>query len=218
MPDPHLLPITDRTWMRLVQANREAVNEGWAQPGIFGTGIGPAYRHGAPRSVLYVGKSAGPLAGAVGSGEVQSASVQASTDWMIGRRNLSAFWQLIDIFDRSRRSIAWTNVCKMDRRAGDRPPSGEQWKQIQDVCLTALSEEIDSLAPHTLLFATSDAYRADVDHLLRLKGYMQQPAPFDDGWTGLYVTSEGSRAITTKHPQGWPSANRKMVIDLLRRA
>lgn len=118
MTDSKPLPITDATWQRLVAANEEAVANGWAQPGIFGTGVGPDYRAGTSGSILYVGKSAGPRGSQVGSTHHQAASIDASTTWMIERRNKSAFWQMIDSIDRTRRTLAWTNVCKMDRQGG----------------------------------------------------------------------------------------------------
>lgn len=64
------------TWRRLVEANRSAA---WAERGVFATGIGPEYLPGGRSSLLYVGKSAGPLGAAVGSGEDQIRSASAST-------------------------------------------------------------------------------------------------------------------------------------------
>jgi hypothetical protein len=198
-------------------ANHKAVSQGWADPGVFGTGVGPDYVLGGPKSVLYVGKSAGPLSATVGSGHDQSANAEASRKWMTERCNRrSAFWQFIELLDPTRRTIAWTNVCKMDRKGGDRPPHGAHWEQVRDVCLAALGEEITSLAPHTVLFATSGAYRTDVQRLLQGLGYWFRLLPLDDGWTSLHVGPGGARAIMTKHPQGWPAADRKKVIELLK--
>src|SRR4051794_27975946 len=87
------LPITDGTWKSLTDANREAVAAGWAQAGVFAPGVGPEYAPGEFGSLLFIGKSAGPLGNAVGSCDDQQASARASTQWMIERRNTSAFWQ-----------------------------------------------------------------------------------------------------------------------------
>jgi hypothetical protein len=218
MTDRRTPPISEATWQRLVQANQNAVQDGWAELGIFGPGIGPDYEPGGDCSILYVGKSAGPRGTEVGSVCDQRTSVEASTTWMIERRNRSAFWQLIDAVDPTRRSIAWTNVCKMDRKGGDRPPTGSQWRRVSEVCQSAIKEEINSLSPHTILFATSDAYRSDIEHLLHDLGYCRQALPFDDGLTSLYATQTGARAVMTRHPQGWPSEDRAKVIDLVKSA
>src|SRR3954452_2881997 len=121
------LPISEATWRRLTKANEEAVAAGWAEPGVFATGIGPKYSAGQTNSLLYVGKSAGPLGKAVGSCQDQRASARESRDWMTGRKNKSAFWQFVDRVDRTRETIAWTNVCKMDRKGGKRPPTEREW-------------------------------------------------------------------------------------------
>ena len=209
-----MLPISYANWQRLTEANRMAVQNGWAAPGVFATGIGPDYR---PGGFLYVGKSAGPLAEAVGSGTDLAVSMEASTRWMIERRNLSAFWQFVDRIDRTRRSIAWTNVCKMDVRGGGRPPLGRQWQQVAESCMATLREELDVLAPKVVVFAISKAYLPDTEAMLSTMGYRRVPSHLDgDGWTTLYVAGSGRYAITTRHPQGWPSPDRDRVIDQLR--
>jgi hypothetical protein len=147
----------------------------------------------------------------------QTASAEASKRWMTDEGYRSSFWQLIDMVDRTRRRIAWTNVCKMDRQGGKRPPTGSQWKQVRDVCLLALGEEIHNLSPATVLFVTGNAYRCDIERFLDGMGYCQQPPPFDDGWTKLYATRNGKRAVMTRHPQGWSTSNREKVIDLVKR-
>jgi hypothetical protein len=80
----------------------------------------------------------------------------------------------------------------------------------------ALEEEIKSLSPATVLFATSDAYRADIVSLLDGLGYCQQFLSFDDGRTRLYAKANGARAIMTRHPQGWSVSNREKVIGLVK--
>src|ERR1700730_14447390 len=121
------LAISESTWGRLLKANEESVQTGWANRGVFATGIGPDYQRGMAGSLLCVGKSAGPLAQAVGSCCDQAESSRASTEWMIERRNKSAFLQFIDKIDSTRRRIAWSNVCKMDRIGGQRPPTDANW-------------------------------------------------------------------------------------------
>ena len=76
------MPISSRTWDGLVAANHRAHSSGWAEKGVFGTGIGPDYK---PGGILWVGKSAGPLGSAVGSTHSQAESVAASTRWMVQR-------------------------------------------------------------------------------------------------------------------------------------
>jgi hypothetical protein len=46
---------------------------------------------------------------------------------MIELRNMSAFWQFADRIDPTRRRIAWTNICKMDRIGGKTPPKECEW-------------------------------------------------------------------------------------------
>lgn len=70
--------ISDEVWSALVSANERAVANGWAEPGVFGPGVGPAYEVGGHSSVLYVGKSAGPLGSRVGSSFDQALNAEAS--------------------------------------------------------------------------------------------------------------------------------------------
>jgi hypothetical protein len=209
------LPISDETWGRLVEANRRGCEDGWASPGVFGTGIGPEYRQGG---LLYVGKSAGPLHEALGSGRDQVASIRASTDWMIQRRNLSAFWQFADRIDQTRRSIAWTNVCKMDRIGGNTPPKMGEWAKVRDVSIAALSEELQATDPKVTVFAISDTYRSDVEKMLTAMGYQEicfQLAA--DPWTtAMGLDGERKYAVLTRHPQGWPNAFRDPVIEFVK--
>jgi hypothetical protein len=207
-------PITNAVWDRLVEANQKAVVTGWAAEGVFGTGVGPDYKRGAADSLLYVGKSAGPLGRAVGSCADQATTGMASTQWMVERKNLSAFWQFVDKIDPTRRRIAWTNICKMDRKGGERPPNDTEWAQVSDTCIGALAEEIVFLAPQVTVFATSGFYQSDVSELLRRMSYASVPVGFDDGWTSCFRSPEGRYAILTKHPQGWDRASRDRVIDL----
>jgi hypothetical protein len=209
------LPITDATWGRLVEANRRGCEDGWASPGVFGTGIGPEYGAGG---LLYVGKSAGPLHGAVGSGCDQVASVSASTAWMIQRRNLSAFWQFADRIDQTRRSIAWTNVCKMDRIGGNTPPKMDEWAKVRDVSVAALSEEMETIDPKVTVFVISDTYRSDVGSMLAKLGYRDyHPQLAGDRWTKALALGEGRKyAVLTRHPQGWPNVFRDPVIEFVK--
>lgn len=199
--------ITEEVWNDLCDANRRAVSDGWAEAGVFGTGIGPEYVTGGANSILYVGKSAGPLGAAVGSVYEQLASSNASMSWMVERRNLSAFWQLIDRFDSTRRSISWTNLSKFDRAGGTRPPSQLEWGQIKGVCLRALESEWTSLRPKLMLFATSDFGLAEIEHLAAAQGGIEKPMPFEDGCTRVWSFGGGQYWVKTRHPQGWRSSN-----------
>lgn len=199
------MPIWPSMWQRVVEANHAAVRAGWAEPTVFATGIGPDYPMTPGAALLCVGKSAGPLASKVGSSFNQATSHRAYTDWMIQRQNRrSAFWQAMEKIDPTRPSLAWTNVCKMDRRGGIRPPSGQEWAQVAAPCIDALREEILLVEPRVNLFATSDAHRSDVLRLLADLGYVRQALSFDDGWTSLHRAPDGGAAIMTRHPQGWP--------------
>ncbi|MER8440279.1 hypothetical protein NKH36_28455 [Mesorhizobium sp. M1312] len=141
------LPISDATWKQLTECNRVAVKQGWASPGVFATGVGPEYDPTSNLALLYVGKSAGPLGTLVGSNTNQTTSGAASTKWMVEKRNKSAFCQMIDLIDPSRRRIAWTNISKMDEVGGSRPLPANRWPAIAEPHLQALKEEIASLAP-----------------------------------------------------------------------
>jgi hypothetical protein len=208
------LSIAHATWQRLVEANKRAVQAGWATPGVFGTGVGPEYRADGAGSLLYVGKSAGPLGHAVGSCDDQVASGAASTAWMVGRNNKSALWQSVDKIDRTRCSIAWTNICKMDRVGGQRPPSAAEWSQVANACMAALEEEILTLSPWVTVFATSGIYQSDLRSLLARLEYRPVELDFNDGWTKCSQSPHGRFAIETKHPQGWDGASRNRVIEL----
>lgn len=208
------LPITDTTWKVLADCNREAVKQGWASPGVFGTGVGPAYDSRNQLALLYVGKSAGPLGTLVGSSFSQTLSGAASTKWMVEKRNKSAFWQMADLIDPSRRYIAWTNICKMDQVGGSRPPSLRRWRGISEPHLRALREEIRALAPKVVIFATSGYCGEAISSVLEDLGYKSRALGFRDGHTKLTATSDGAFAIETRHPQGWLSSERNRVVDL----
>ena len=73
--------------------------------GIFGTAKGPEYGQDGYPTLLYVGKSDGPLGSEAGSAYDQDTSCQASTKWMLEFRNRSPFWQFVDHIDPSRQHI-----------------------------------------------------------------------------------------------------------------
>ncbi len=208
-----LQTIKTSTWSELVKANAEAVDAGWAERGVFATGIGDRYKAGG---ILYVGKSAGPLGTNVASGLVLHENIAASTRWMLEKRNLSAFWQMIDRLDPTRRNIAWTNICKMDEKGGKRPPV-RYWPELAAVHIEALNDEIAALKPAMILMATSGFGAHDVRGLIADLGFKQQVLDFNDGRTRLYRTSDGRACIETRHPQGWPNFERDRVIELVRR-
>ncbi len=201
------LPIKAATWKSLVDANKAS---SWAGCGVFGTGIGRGYQ--SSRHLLYVGKSAGPLGSQVGSGLDQAESSKASTDWMEGRKNLSAFWQFVDKIDPTRHRLAWTNICKFDCHGGKKPPSAKQFAEIAEVCMAALGEEIRFLSPKITVIAASDAYAQAVTDLLEELNFK----PIDHGdtldLTTCYEAPDGAYAIRTRHPQGWPNSKRDPVI------
>lgn len=208
----HSAAIGSRTWQALVEANHRSA---WAERGVFATGIGPDYVPNGPSSLLYVGKSAGPLGVAVGSGDEQSLSAAASTLWMISRSNKSAFWQFADKFDRTRRTLAWTNVCKMDRIGGQAPPTRREWSSIADISMTALAEEIEFLHPRMTIFAVSEFCISDLKALIRRLGFLPSELPFADGVTRYFWNADGRGIVTTRHPQGWPNVNRDEVVSFV---
>lgn len=213
-------PISDETWRNLVQANENAVAAGWAERGVFATGVGLDFVPGDPTSLLYVGKSAGPLGSLVGSVYDQQASAKASEAWMTQRRNeRSPFWQFIEKIDPWRRSIAWTNVCKMDRIGGGMQPSGRLWDGISAHCIQALKEELSALRPKVTVFAISENYRPDVQRLLTLTGYEPHTSPDLRGeLMAPFMNREGQVAFLMRHPQGWNGADRDRALACIRRA
>ncbi|WP_442921116.1 uracil-DNA glycosylase family protein [Mesorhizobium sp. Cs1321R2N1] len=136
---------------------------------------------------------------------------------MIERRNRSAFWEMVDLIDPSRRRIAWTNICKMDEVGGSRPPPPHHWQAISEPHLRALKEEIASLAPRVILFATSGYCADTIASVLGNLGYKSQTLGFRDGHTRLAATSDGAFAIETRHPQGWPTSERNRVAELAKK-
>ncbi|MGH6754337.1 MAG: hypothetical protein ACREDP_19445 [Bradyrhizobium sp.] len=160
--------------------------------------------------LLYVGKSAGPLGGAVGSSTDQEASSNASTDWMMARANETAFWQFINPIAPTRRTLAWSNVCKMDQLGGRRPPTLGMWRSVAEVSVAALRDELTALSPHVALFVTSAFGKAEMDAMLSELGYCPQSTPIDH-LARVSKTSAGRYAVQTRHPQGWQRAPRDEV-------
>ncbi|MER8848546.1 hypothetical protein [Mesorhizobium australicum] len=211
------LPITERTWKKLTDCNRFSVDAGWASSGVFAPGIGPEYDPDGRSALLYVGKSAGPLGSLVGSNHDQASSILASTKWMVERTNKSAFWQMLELIDPTRRKIAWTNICKMDEIGGSRPPSKQRWAGISSPHMMALQEEFEFLAPRVILFATSRYCEDDTGTLLAGLGYEYRALDFDDGLTRFLAGPQGKFAIETRHPQGWATSERSRVFGLVKR-
>lgn len=206
------LPITSATWTALVTANRTA--SPWAERGIFATAIGPSFDKNPRASFLYVGKSAGPLGTSVGSEYDQATSGRASLDWMLGRRNPSAFWQLVDAIAVPREEMAWTNVCKMDVKGGGKPPRGASWETIANVSRTALAEELTFLKPRVALFVTGDDYRSDVHAVLSACSY--KPLPHAAADIAVFEGIDGRRAAICRHPQGWSRDGRAVAVNFVR--
>ena len=208
-----MLTMSNQTWKELVEENGRLVTERIVEPGVFATGVGPSYKSGG---LLYVGKSAGPLGNLVGSGGDQAESIVASTSWMIERRNRSAFWQLVDLIDPTRRTIAWTNISKMDERGGGRPPREQIFLRFSAACLRALKEEMLYLQPKVSLFATSHIYGRHVDTVLQNLGFVIQAAPIEDGITMLLSNRQRQHVLLTRHPQGWTRECRDRVVTVVK--
>lgn len=206
--------ITEPTWSNLARASAAAVAAGWATPGVFATAVGPDYERGSPDAVLYVGKSGGPLIDSVGLCDDQARSSAASCRWMLGRRNPSAFWVLADLVAQ-RESMAWSNLAKIDtRRAG--PPSARQWRSISDVCLAALTEEMECLSPGKTVLAISDYQASSVRSVLRHLGFVEQSRRPDLDRSTVFADLSGRLAVITRHPQGWRCDLRDPVARFIR--
>jgi hypothetical protein len=192
-------PIQAETWQMLVETSRSCTD--WAKPGVFAPAVGPNYRPGA--GLLYVGKSAGPLGNKVGSGLSLQDSMAASLQWMVTKQNHSAYWQFVDAIDSTRKSIAWTNVCKFDSKGGN-APSGRYWRAVCEPCLAALNDELLSLKPRVAAFTISKIYRDEVFELLSSLGYKDSPdLNPEDGHSSWLRAGKDSFAVLTRHPQGW---------------
>lgn len=207
--------ISEATWRRLVSAEREAVEAGWAEPGVFATAVGPEFQPGSPRSVLYVGKSGGPRIGSVGISADQTRSAKAAAGWMLHRRNPSAFWAFADQLVDSRASMAWSNVSRIDRR-GKTPPSTAQWRQVREPCLAALREELDVLRPGLAAFVTGRFCSKDIAEVLKGAGYRACPGSPTEGVLVLFDHASGRSAAILRHPQGWTCSGRDEAARLLR--
>ncbi|MER8435400.1 hypothetical protein NKH36_19000 [Mesorhizobium sp. M1312] len=210
------LPISAHTWSRLTECNEKLANAGLSPRGVFAPASGPGYERGGRRALLYVGKSAGPLGTKVGSGSDQTSNIAASTRWMIERHNKSAFWQFAELFDRSRHSLAWTNVCKMDQGDGSRPPSLTFWGTVAAAHVQALKEEIIAFKPRVTLFVTSEFARGSIQALLEGLGYRLLPSGAGGEWTKLWSDGGHGYAVLTRHPQGWSTADRAGTVKLVK--
>jgi hypothetical protein len=195
-------PISRGTWDRLAAVADSAVRAGWAIPGVFSTAVGPDFEPRSPESVLYVGKSGGPLIDDVGLNNDQAAGEAASTRWMMQRRNPSAFWRFADLVCPNRAHLAWSNVAKIDRD-GSSPPSGSMWRQIEEVCLIALREELVRLEPMRAVFVTGSYQRESILRALSATGYRTQPSNASSAELLLLSSDDGRHAFVTRHPQGW---------------
>ncbi|MBI2719023.1 MAG: hypothetical protein HY245_16295 [Rhizobiales bacterium] len=204
--------ISVKNWNALVEMNCEAVRAGWAEAGVFATGIGP---HVKPDGLLYIGQSAGPLGADVGSDYEQSRSIAASTRWMVERLHPnSLFWHMADDLDPTRRNLAWTNVCKMDKRGGGEPPR-KYWPHLSSAHIAALHDEMDALQPRVLLFVTGSFAEHEIQELIRDRGYKHSAILLQDGVRQAFELKD-SIAIVTRHPRGWRKDKRDRVVALVK--
>lgn len=209
-------PISDRTWNQLVEINRGLSALGKSPEGVFAPAVGPKYIPGADTSLLYIGKSAGPLGTKVGSNYDQSSSITSSTNWMITKRNNSAFWKFAELFDPSRKAIAWTNVCKMDEGDGGRPPTRRFWDAVADIHVQALAEEIDRLQPRLALFVVAGFGHGAIETALQDTGYRNVPSPIG-AETRMWENDHGRYALATRHPQGWSREERAPAVSFAKK-
>ena len=211
-----LLAVSDRTWSRLVDASHAATAKGWATPGVFATAVGPEFVPGSSNSLLYVGKSGGPLIFDVGLQDDQQAGQEATTRWMIERRNPSAFWRFADMLVTRRQQLAWSNLAKIDVE-GSRPPGVRQWKQIEEPCLAALREEMQTLDPRRIVFATHKYQRGNVLAVLQGDlGFTPHGAGNKLPGAEFLTDANGRLAAIIRHPQGWHRDARDPVAQYIR--
>jgi hypothetical protein len=165
-------PISEAVWGKLIQCSRSVTVRDWATSGVFATAVGPEYVAGSVDSLLYVGRAGGPLIDSVGLSYDYLSCARAATNWMIERRNPSAFWQFADLIVSDRKQIAWSNLAKIDTRTAG-PPNANQWNTIRRECMEALSDEINFLRPARTVFVTSDFGLAEITSFLKSLQYRQ---------------------------------------------
>ena len=208
-------PISETVWNKLVQRARSVTVRDWATNGVFATAVGPDYVAGSDESILYVGKAGGPLIDSVGLSSDYLSCSRAATNWMIERRNPSAFWQFADLLVSDRRKMAWSNLAKIDTRTAG-PPSPSQWRAIRTECIEALSDEIKSLRPSRTVFVTSDFGFTDIVELLKSFHFGQVIPEAALDRTLVFRNSLGQTAVITRHPQGWEKDRRDLVARYIR--
>ncbi|MFZ1813628.1 MAG: hypothetical protein WBO55_03890 [Rhizobiaceae bacterium] len=211
-----MLPISSSTWKELVQLGKRCTESGWAEEGIFAPAIGPNYTPGSKNSILFVGKSAGPLGGNVGSSSYLRSSILASTEWMLQRHNKRGFWVVPDEIDKHRRQFAWTNVCKIDQKGKSAPPQGAYWDLVRQPCLNALRDEIFTLKPMTIVFLISNTYQFDCIDLMYNLGYEEEFQINGAQFNSIFLRNGDFKCVFTKHPQGWSVEDRAPVIRFIR--
>ncbi len=208
-------PISDHTWRRLVSASTTAAAVGWASSGVFATAIGPAFTPGSSDTLLYVGKSGGPLIDDVGVAQDQEVSREATTKWMLGKYNPSAFWVFADLLVPHRELLAWSNLAKIDTKESG-PPQGYRWTQIEEPCVAALGEEMESLKPRRVVFATSKYQRDAILRVLQDLGFTRHEVRPELDDTEFFTDADGRLAAITRHPQGWRREARDPVAQYIR--
>lgn len=206
--------ISESTWEKLISKFLDAQVQAWATNGIFATAVGDQYRRGSPDTLLYIGKAGGPLIDSVGLQQSFCNNQAAAIRWMIEKRNRSAFWVFADLICSDRRSLAWTNLAKIDTRSS-KPPSSREWKSISDVCMEALNEEIENLQPNKIVFVTAGYLDNEVEAVLKGLGFDKYDTCLDLERTTAYRDKGNRLAVITRHPQGWLTGPRNRVAKFI---
>lgn len=215
-----MFPIGRKTWARLVTDGAAAVEEGWAADGVFSGAVGPDYRCGDPSSILFIGKSLGPAGPHVRINYHQATSTANSLSWMLERERRHpghrAFWKLVDRFDRSRRSLAWTNVCKIEPSSAETPGKWQR-REVAGPCRAALAEELAYLKPRIALFVTGHSFEDEVVAVLSGLSYSPAPKVRTSEEFQCFRHSAGRYAVLTRHPTFAAAEWFEEAVDICRR-
>lgn len=200
-----------QTWSKLISAAQRASESGWARNEVFSPCVGESFIAGR---IYFVGKAAGPLGKDVGWTLSQEECQNASYRWMVEFRNRRGFWRIVDAVDPSRRTIGWSNICKIDRADGN-TPSLVEWKTIEEVSMTALSEELFTLGPKvTVMTIGYDHFRKSAENLLRLLGLTESVAPFEEK-RDLHLVNGAQHVLLIGHPQFWSETRVEAVANYI---
>ena len=192
--------IDERLYERLVECRHRMIDGKVGRPANVFVPVGasdPGSPPGVPR-VLYVGRAtrdfgASHLDGFSGAAAGASRVVD---EWFM--RGGSGFWQFIRaILKRIAEDcgqpgealparLAWSNLAKIGNLTGN--PGGRSLREQQELCIEALTMEIEAFKPTAILIATTNYAEKEV--VFPLFG--------DEGWS--FDTPEEDRIAYKQHP------------------